>query len=90
MVSRFSHPSQELGFSVRRDLRATKHLAPLLPMAYYATTADSFALKVHQAVPKGFVYSSYYPPDTKHCKLLLALEVEPRQEKRGLWGACPR
>lgn len=43
-----------------------------------------------QLVQEGYAYSYYYPPDTKHYELLLALEVEAREANRGLWGACPR
>jgi micrococcal nuclease len=42
-----------------------------------------------ELVKQGFAFSYTYPPDVKYQKEILAAEQEAREQKRGLWAACP-
>jgi micrococcal nuclease len=70
---------------LERDQTDRDHFGRLLRYVYVNGTFVN-----GQLVQEGYAYSSYYPPDTKHYDLLLALEIEARQENRGLWSACPQ
>lgn len=43
-----------------------------------------------QLAAEGFARASSYPPDIKHQDRLQAAEKTARENRRGLWGACPQ
>jgi len=69
---------------LEKDISETDKYGRLLRYVYIDNIFVNLAL-----VQGGFAYSSTYPPDVKHQNQFLEAERLAREQKTGLWSACP-
>ena len=69
---------------LEKDVSDRYHYGLLLRYVYVNDVFINLSL-----VQDGFAYSSTYPPDIKYQSQFTEAQTIAREEKRGLWDACP-
>jgi micrococcal nuclease len=73
---------------LEKDVSETDSNGRLLRYIYITVGGQEIMVNDY-LVREGYAHSSAYPPDIKYQNQFDQAEQEARENKRGLWGACP-
>ena len=75
---------------LERDVSERDRYGRLLRYVWVAGEGGGRQLANEALVREGFATAATFPPDVRYQRLLAAAQREAQEQRRGLWGACPR